>query len=111
MNKNINEKLCLFIEDGPIWTALNTLTDKRGSRFGAHCALIELTQAGAVGSLDEVCATGEAMFLALQLVGRKVFRTTMAEAIKHAIKSDVDDGDLPERDAKMLQQQLKVSIS
>jgi hypothetical protein len=111
MNNNINDKLALFVEEGPIWDALNHLQDKRGSRYGAHCALIEFTQAVAVDTLDEVCDTGSAMYLAAQLVGKKVFQHTMASAIKRAIKLDMEDGDLTETDGVTLQKILKVSIA
>lgn len=111
MNKNINKTFSNFLFEEPIWRAVTNMRDTKGSRYGAYCALIELTQACATESLDEVFATGEAMYLAEQLVGRKVFQTGIADALREAIRMDVDDGDLPERDAKMLLQQLKVSIS
>lgn len=111
MKNDVNEKLFLFIEEGPIWDALNALKDSHGTRFGAHCALIELVQSSDVDALDEVCATGAAMYLALQLVGQEVFQTTMAKAIRRAIKLDAEDGDLTERDARILGKTLSVSIS
>ena len=111
MKTNINEKMSGFLFEEPIWRAVTSLQNAKGSRYGAYCALIELTQACATESLDEVFDTGSAMYLVEQIIGTKVFQNSIAECIRDAIKMDVDDGDLPERDAKMLQQQLKVSIS
>lgn len=105
----INETLFLFVEEGPIWDALNNLKESRGSRFGAHCTIIELTQDVDVDALDKACATGAAMYLALQLVGKEVFQATMAKAIRRTIKLDAEDGDLEERDVKMLQKLMSVS--
>jgi hypothetical protein len=109
MTNNVNEKLFLFIEEGPIWDAILNLKEKHGTRFGAYCALIELLQAGDADALDDVCATGAAMYLAEQLVGTETFKATMVESIRRSIKLDAEDRDLTEQDAKMLQKLLSVS--
>ena len=111
MNKNIDKTLSKFLFEEPIWRAVTKLQDAKGSRYGAYCALIELTQACATESLDEAFATGSAMYLAEQIVGTKVFQNGIAESIRDAIKMDVEDGDLTEADGTILQKLLKVSIS
>lgn len=111
MKTNINETLLLFVEEGPIWDALNNLKDQHGTRFGAHTKLIELVQSLDVDALDEACTTGLAMYLALQLLGPETFKATMSESILRAIKLDTEDGDLIKRDEAVLQKLLKVSIS
>ena len=110
MDKKINEKLCLFIEEGPIWEALNRLKNKYGTRYGAYANLIEAVQAMDTDTLDEACETGMAMYLAAQLVGEEAFKATMAEALHRSIKLDVADRDLTDMDGKLLHQQVRVSF-
>ena len=107
-NNTINETLAKFINEGPVWDALNTLQDKYGTRYGAYANLIELVRDMNVDALDEASATGAAMYLAAQLVGQKPFKATMAEAILKSIELDADDGDLTGRDAKLLRQMVRV---
>lgn len=107
-NNTINETLAQFINEGPIWDALNNLKERYGTRYGAHAHLIELVRDMDVDALDEACETGAAMYLANELCGQKTFKATMAEAILQAIRLDAEDGDLTGRDARMLRQQVKV---
>lgn len=107
-NNTINDTLASFINEGPIWDALNNLQEKYGTRYAAHANLIELVRDMNVDALDEACETGAAMYLVAQLVDTKTFKATMAEAIRKSIDLDADDGDLTGRDAKLLRQMVRV---
>ena len=106
----MNDTLYTFIGEGPIWDALNNLKVKHGTRFGAHCALIELIQSKDVDALDEACETGSAMYLASQLLGQETFQATFASTISNAIRLDFEDGDLTESDEATLRKLLKVAF-
>ena len=108
----INEKLSLFVQEGAVWDALKNLQNcNNTTRFGAYCSLIELVKSGNTDALDIAADTGQALYLANELVGSKVFQATMAEAIGQAVRIDMEDKDITESDGKIVQKLLSVSFS
>ena len=99
------------MKEGAVWDALNNLqTADKTTRFGAYCSLIELVKSGNTDALDIAADTGQAMYLANELVGSKVFQAAMAEAIGQAVRIDIEDKDMTESDGQIVQRLLSISF-
>lgn len=113
MIKNVNEKLVLFLEEGPIWEMVNSAAKERQNiRYGGYDRLIEFVKSRDVESLGKLTKdSSQALYLAEQLIGVDAFWTTVLACIIQSIEIDVEDGDLTSTDGKMLKQLIKVAIS
>lgn len=88
---------------GTIWDALHNIKAQQDvTDFGAYCVLIKLIKEVDVDSLDKVCGTGKAMYLALQLIGQDTFKTTFAAALSEEQHQDAEHGDLTETEVTIL---------
>lgn len=93
------------------WEIVYKLKTEHGSRFTAYCKIIEAIGAKDAERLDKhTLQRGDALYLAAGICGDH-FWSAFADHMRACINIDLQDEDLTEREAKMLQQQLKVSIS
>ena len=98
------------MKEGAVWDALNNLqTAYKTTRFGAYCSIIELVKSGNPDVIDMVTDTGQAMYLASELIGKNVFQATMLEAINQAVRIDMYDKDITESDGQIVQRLLSIS--
>jgi hypothetical protein len=101
---NINKDLYVFIMQGIIWNTLHNIKAQQGvtKNFTAYCVLIKLIKENDVVALDKVCGTGQAMYLAEQLLGSGTLQTTWGAALSEEYHQDVEHGDLTKIEATVL---------
>ena len=113
MIRHINEKLFLFLEEEVIWEMISGAAKEwQDSRYGGYDRLVELFKSKDVESLGKLTKnSGQALYLAEQLIGADAFWDTVLACVVQSIEIDVEDGDLTDTDGKLLKQLIRVSIS
>lgn len=112
LNMDMNIKFMKEYLEEVAWELILNLKEEAGSRFAAYCILIEAIGAKDAERLDKSrdIKDGDALYFAAGICGDQ-FWSAFADRIQSCIDMDVDDDDLAEREAKMLNKLLRVTNS